>query len=361
MGVSYILERLSSMPNDSRKAFIGLDGFVDKVLRVVDKRIDGNNCTYVKTLRDYGMRISEASGLSMNVEIVQLRKKLGGNGPIMANAAAALGLDVCCAGCFGINEIRPEFSELAAHAKLISLGDSAETDAYEFEDGKIITSSLSSLNALDWETVLKSMEKDRLCSILDDSDLISLNNWTMIPAMTDIWEKLQSDMLPALSPKKRLYFFDLADPFKRTEEDLKEALSVLCGFTHFGRTILSLNLREAGLIAKTLGVEAGDCQELCRKLCRAAGLEVIIHMLDGAVGCEEGSCIKVPGFYTAQPLLSVGGGDHFNAGLVYGIELGFSLPDAMLIANAVSGYYVRTGISPDREQLCAFLKQSKAI
>ena len=45
----------------------------------------------VERLSDLGARIAAAAGLGTNMELVVERVKLGGNGPIMANALAALG------------------------------------------------------------------------------------------------------------------------------------------------------------------------------------------------------------------------------------------------------------------------------
>ena len=63
----------------------------------------------------------------------------------------------------------------------------------------------------------------------------------MIPAMTGIWKRIQSDILPSLSDKGRLYFIDMADPGKRTGADIAEALRAMTDFERFGRTLLSCN------------------------------------------------------------------------------------------------------------------------
>ena len=79
-------DKLDTLKPDALKAAIGFDGFVDEVVHVVKKRIDPENYTRVLTLTEYGQRIAATSGLSATVEIVTISKKLGGNGPILANA-----------------------------------------------------------------------------------------------------------------------------------------------------------------------------------------------------------------------------------------------------------------------------------
>ena len=69
-------------------AFVGLDGFVDEILHVVDKRYDATRFDRVPTIAAYASRLAAAAGKSANIELVNVMTKLGGNGPIMANALA---------------------------------------------------------------------------------------------------------------------------------------------------------------------------------------------------------------------------------------------------------------------------------
>ena len=73
------------------KATVGLDGFVDEIIAVVDKRQDFARFDPVKTIGALGAKITSAAGQSSNYELIVKQMKLGGNGPIMANALAAGG------------------------------------------------------------------------------------------------------------------------------------------------------------------------------------------------------------------------------------------------------------------------------
>ena len=78
--------KLRAKKGFSLNMMIGLDGFVDEIIHLVDKRIDFNNFTRIRTIAEYGERITKAAGLSTNIEMVTIQTKLGGNGPILANA-----------------------------------------------------------------------------------------------------------------------------------------------------------------------------------------------------------------------------------------------------------------------------------
>src|SRR6266567_2397920 len=68
----------------------------------------------------FGNKILRAAGQSSNYELVVKQMKLGGNGPIMANALASHGMSVTYIGCVGYPTIHPVFAELAKRAKVIS-------------------------------------------------------------------------------------------------------------------------------------------------------------------------------------------------------------------------------------------------
>src|SRR5689334_20636436 len=89
------------------KATIGLDGFVDNIIAVVDKRQDGNHYDPVRTIDQLADKIKKAAGQSSNYEMVIKQQKLGGNGPIMGNALASMGMSLTYIGSLGYPSIHP--------------------------------------------------------------------------------------------------------------------------------------------------------------------------------------------------------------------------------------------------------------
>jgi sugar/nucleoside kinase (ribokinase family) len=70
---------------------------------------------------------------------------------------------------------------------------------------------------------------------------------------------------------------------------------------------------------------------------------------------------KCDTFFCKEPAILTGGGDNFNAGFCYATFHDLDLFQALLVANAVSGSYVKTGISPDAATLIEFLKQNPGV
>ncbi len=346
-------------------SLIGLDGFVDEIIHVVDKRQDANHYTRIQTMAEYSARIMGGSGLSMNIEIVPVQVKLGGNGPIFANALKKLGTAVTYMGAVGENAPHPIFSELSEDSVMIGLSDPAQTEAYEFNDGKIIVSKLNSFNRITWDRITSVIGTEKLIQMMQDSDLIGFENWTMVPHMSDIWSNVIRHVLPAVTgTANKTIFFDLADPEKRNLEDIREAVCIIGEFTKKGfRTVLGLNKKEACELAeiylgKIEDYHAHPLQELCRSLKEHLPVTcLIVHPVDCACCVLQDEYFVVQGPYCSNPVLTTGAGDNFNAGFITGWMNGFTPEESLLCGVSTSGFYVRRGRSPSAAELAEFLIQ----
>jgi len=357
-------EKLSSLSKRAAEltAFVGLDGFVDEILHVVDKRRSAETFDRVPTIERLSERVAEAAGQSTNIELVNQITKLGGNGPIMANALARFGLKVTYLGNLGFPNLHPVFQEFARRADVHSIAEPGHTDALEFDDGKVMLGKHSSLKDVNWTNIEARFGREAFAKKFESSDLIAFLNWTMLPHMSDIWEALHRDLCPLLKGARRTMFFDLADPEKRTTEDLSRALKLIARFEQYFDVILGLNEKEAGEVGKALGLQrqTGDAHSL-GALARDARAKlaigtVVIHPVSYALAAGEKSVDVVEGPYAARPKITTGAGDHFNAGFCLGKLIGFDNPMSLLAGVATSGCYVRTAKSPTIGDLSGFLR-----
>src|SRR6516225_5733429 len=171
-------------------AFVGLDGFVDDILHVVDKRENAEKYVRLPTIAQYAERLAAAAGRSTNVELVSQLTKLGGNGPIMANALASFGLKVTYLGILGYPNLHPVFADFAKRADVHSIAEPGYTDALEFEDGKIMVGKHQSLKQMNWDNIKSRFGFDKFSAAFSAADLIGFVNWTMLTAMSDIWRSV---------------------------------------------------------------------------------------------------------------------------------------------------------------------------
>ena len=243
---------------------VGLDGFVDKIVTPVDKRHGLNeNFDPIDTIDALGSRISVAAG--KNIELFPRFDKLGGNGPIMANAHLSLGLNVRYIGALGRPTIDPVFEDFASKTNAISLTNPGITTALEFKDGKLMLGNTSSLEEIDYSRILSVAGEGAFIDMLAKAEIVSMVNWTMIPKMTSILSEIVDRIMPSLPPlDTRNFFFDLTDPAKRSAEDLREVLQVISRYQAHAEVTLGLNHNEA-LQVLILGLQGG---EKTRSLCK---------------------------------------------------------------------------------------------
>ncbi len=346
----------------AKSAIVGFDGFVDTIVTPVARRHgQGENFTPMQSLTEFGQRIVAAAGKSTNIELFPRMDKLGGNGPIMANALLATGSRVTYIGALGSPAIHPVFAEMAAKARAYSICDAAHTTAVECPDGKIMLGQMKCLDEITYRRICDVVGEATFHQILGGADLVSLINWTMVPNMTAILVELVERVLPSLPKRDCIYFFDLCDPEKRSVEDLRAALAAMARFAAFGRVTLGLNLKEAQQVYAALGFAAvGEDEASLRRMAadiraKLALTTVVVHPRECAACATADGTWCVPGPFTTKPLITTGAGDHFNAGFATGQLLGLSPEACLAVGVCTSGHYVRTAKSPTLDDLETFL------
>lgn len=343
-------------------AFVGLDGFVDEITHAVDRRINANEYTRLNTITDFGDRIKEAAGRSTNIEFVRQKKKLGGNGPIMANALATLGLKVIYVGALGYPRMHSVFSSFAERAEVHSIAESGHTDAVEFLDGKVMLVKSDVLNDITWSNIQERFGRDKFERAFRQSTLVGFVNWTMIPFMSDIWDSLLAEFCAGLSVPRRRIFFDLADPQKRSVEDIQRALKLIGRFQQFFDVTLGLNEKEACEIAEVLSIKADartpeGLSTMAREMYSRLKIDtLVVHPVTYAFAIRNNDVAIVSGPKITTPLITTGAGDHFNSGFCLGQLLGLENAACVLLGVATSGYYVKTAQTPTLSDLAGILR-----
>lgn len=352
-----------------RSMLVGFDGFVDNIIAVVDKRLDATRYEAMPDITTLAGRIAAAAGQSANFELVVKQSKIGGNGPIMANALLGYGTRVTYAGVIGsgagASDVDPVFAPLAAGAaQIIALGAPAVTDALEFRDGKLMLGKLTPLEAISVAS-LRARLDGGLRQSLATSDAIATVNWTMTMAMTAIWRWLAAEVLPGLRKDRPRWFIDLADPAKRTVADLREACAAMQELQRHADVVLGMNGSEGRQVLAALGSaweggheDTGAAQRCAEEVRRRLGISVaMVHLVGSAACADAKGGYAADGFACAAPKITTGAGDHFNAGFLTALAAGLGGRDCLLVGGATSGHYVRTAQSPRSADTAAFLRK----
>lgn len=340
---------------DQKHLVIGFDGFIDEIIHVVNKRKNPEEYERITDITAFSERIASVAGLSANIELVPIQTKLGGNGPIMANAIIAQGGEVSYIGAIGKDGIHPVFRQFADTCReAVSLTGPGHTDALEFYDGKIMLGKMNNLVEVSMENLLKIKTEKELAHMLSDAGMVAFTNWTMLSNLNGIIEAFGK--LIGRLESKPMVFVDLADPGKRTDEDIALVLELIAGMPC--ETILGMNMNESSIIARVLATEEGDVVERARKIREKTGIgTVVIHPVKGAAIAHADESLWVEGPYASRPKLTTGAGDNFNAGFCTALMGGFSPGESLMAGVCTSGYYVRYAASPTRNELLGFMQQ----
>lgn len=356
-----LIEKMEQIHPSQFRALVGFDGFVDEVLHVVKTRFSRKEYIRYETLREYGVTIAEASGVNQNFEMVTIRKKMGGNGAIMADAMTVQGINVTYIGACGKDIIHPIFHDFSNKIELFSISNPGYTEAIEFKDGKIISSKLEELEDVNWMNIQKAVGIEHLVEFFKEADIVGFGNWSLLIHMTDIWKHILTHIAPNLSKRKKL-FIDLANPAKRTKEDIMESLQCIKEFSNYFDVTLGLNKREAMLIAKLIDekdtFDIFETSKFIREQLKLSILVVHNALQSFAVSEEETALIHTP--YFNNPKQVTGAGDNFNAGFILGLLLEVELQEALALGTASAGFYIRHAKNANYNDLQKFLQDWKA-
>ncbi len=366
-------------PDAIPAAVVGFDGFIDWIARVVDRRHDMSVDGYepIRTIGAYAARCAAAAGKSTNIEVVDVEQRWGGNGPLLAGTMARLGTPTTYIGAVGSangpREVDPLFAPLAdACQGVIPIGLPGRTDAFEFDDGKLMFNRTGNVQRVGWDLVREAVGVDRLIALMAKAPTLGLVNWSLMGEVESIWHGLMDEVYPRLAdlpadvrsdatPAKRTVFIDLSDPAKRSDEDVERVLTTIRALHSHASVTLGLNLAEAQRIAAVTGVafDEDSLERTASDLLGTVGIGcVVIHPREGAAAATEaGERASFVGPTAARPTISTGAGDHFNGGFVFARSTGLGLAESLAAGCAASGWYVRHAAAPSRGDLVRFLNQ----
>ena len=353
--LAQLQERLQRPQLPTSGVFVGFDGFVDTIMKVVKQRHNYHN-DYILTISEFASAIQSGSGKSRQFELVTERIKPGGNAPILFNTLQKFGIPAICAGSIGYPTIHPVFSEMNAD-HLIPLANPGDSHAIEFADGKIILSELGAFERYNWKYLVKTQGIAKLRDAMLSSDLIAFVDWANLPFASDIWDGALHEIIKVSGRKNFRFFFDLCDPSKKTTEQMDEVFDLMGSFAVYGEVTLGLNENETLRIWCAFhGVDPNDSahiptvEQAGRELYNMINIPyLLVHPIDRTILFAPQETITQKGRLVTQPKVLTGGGDNLNAGYICGLLNGFTLQQCMLLAMATSGAYIQNGTSPDVE------------
>ncbi|CAD5265299.1 MULTISPECIES: hypothetical protein [unclassified Imperialibacter] len=351
-----LLQTLQSNGKDfaSKQVFVGFDGFIDKIKKAIKQKA-GKNTVFFKTLPEFSERINSASGKSGQIEMITQKVKLGGNAPIFANTMGKLKVRTICFGSLGYPKPHSVFTDLNENCEVMSVLNPGESDAIEFDDGKMIFSDLSVFEEYDWAYIKKTADMQRMSDAIRGSHLIAFLDWVNLPHASDIWKGVLEEIIEPSGKRDFLFFFDLCDPTKKTTSQIKQTLKLISKFSQFGKVTLGLNENEALKLWAAIKSAEGVSKDVATPPVREAGAVIyqfmdidclLLHPSDRTIAFTKKEVLELKGNPVVNPKVLTGGGDNLNAGYCQGLLHGLPLSQCLLLGMATAGAYIENGYSP---------------
>lgn len=351
------------LQNISGKILLGCDGFVDETYEIVEVRKSQSEFTPMKKLKQFGeLLVARADG-GVGLELVPKRRCEGGFAINTGRVAACLGLMPRLPGLYGRQAIDPAYEPFKDICELFSLGDPALTIALEFGDGKVLMSNLAAVSTLNWGDFEKHFGEQKLKEMFSGVDILGLGYWSLTANFDELFRGFMKQY-ETLTPPRRM-FFDFADIKKKSSESFIRSLELIKSFGSKIPMVLSLNEHEVLELFSRIGVERPDLTPPAISAALAIARkkigfdELVVHTPEfaAASSAAAGEAYALQDRQTKIVRLA-GAGDSFNGGYLCASLGDLSLKERLVVANAVTAFFVTHGTPPNKAELLAQIEKA---
>jgi hypothetical protein len=345
------------------KVLLGCDGFVDETYEIVEVRKGPSEFVPMKRLRQFGeLLVARADG-GVGVELVPKRRCEGGFAINTGRVAACLGLKPCLTGLYGKAGIDPAYHEFQDSCELLSLGHPALTIALEFGDGKVLMSNLEAVSSLSWADFKNHFGETRLKELFAGVDILGLGYWSLTSNFDGLFLGFMEQYESATPPRRM--FFDFADIKKKSCESFIRSLEMIRSYNGKIPMTFSMNEHEVMELFLRVGVERPELKPAAIASALAVAREkigfdeLVVHTPEfgAASNAKEGEAYAIQDRQTKVVRLA-GAGDSFNGGYFCASLGDLPIKQRLVVANAVTAYFVTHATAPNREQLLVQIEKA---
>ncbi len=338
------------------KVLLGCDGFVDETYQIVEVRKSLTDFTPMNRLKQFGeLLVARADG-GVGLELVPKRRCEGGFAINTGRIAACLGLKPSLPGLYGKDTIDPAYHEFQTNCELLSLGNPALTIVFEFGDGKVLMSNLEAVSSLTWERFKNHFGPAKLREMFAGVDILGLGYWSLTADFDGIFHGFM-EQYQGVTPPRRM-FFDFADIKKKSPESFAKSLALIRAHNDRIPMTFSMNEHEVMELFSRIGVERPELKPaaVARALTVAREKigfdELVVHTPEfaAASNAKDGEAYAIQERQTKTIRLA-GAGDSFNGGYLCASLGNLPIKQRLVIANAVTAFFVTHATGPTKEQL----------
>ena len=353
------------MEDLDNKLVIGIDGFVDQVWQVVKTRNTLEDYQLYEEMSDFSRKLAASGNGGFLNEILYKRRDFGGFTGNAGSAVIGLGIKPTIIGLFGKDRIDPVYERFIEESELITTGNPAIDQIFEFADGKLMMPTMIDVISQNWQNIVDAVGMNKLKEIFSKAEVIALGYWSIIFGFNEIVEGIY-DLIGEDGKNKRL-LFDLSDIRKSDKTELMGDLEKLSALNEKMPMTLCLNEHETEILFSHCGEtlsheskEAEDADEKTERVRKIIGMdELVVHTPYFAVASSsaEGR-MTLPQNHCDLAVATTGAGDHFNGAYAVGLLRRLPMAERLALANAVVYWYVSMGWSPSEEDVQSVLSRA---
>ena len=207
-----------------------------------------------------------------------------------------------------------------------------------------------------------------LKTVLTDCQVIVFSDWAFVDSASQLWDGFLSDVIKPLHRKDLHFIFYLGDPAKKPAPEVDEIIDIISDFSSHGQVTLLLNENEALKLWMVLhGQDPGrtldnakspGLKEKYQSIFNTMNVNhLLIYSVDHAILFSGQQQFELRAKATTNRTISQNVKDNFNAGYSLGLLLQLDISHCVALGLTVSGAYIATGTSPDREALLSYIKR----
>jgi hypothetical protein len=237
------------------------------------------------------------------------------------------------------------------------------TIALEFGDGKVLMSDLQAVSDLSWDGFKTHFGEAKLKELFAGVDILGLGYWSLTANFDGLLQGFM-DQYKDTTPPRRM-FFDFADIKKKSSESFLRSLEMIRAYNAKIPMTFSLNEHEVMELFSRIGVgrpelkPAAIASALTEAREKIGFDELVVHTPEfgAASSAKEGEAYAIQERQTKVIRLA-GAGDSFNGGYLCA-SLGYlPLKQRLVVANAVTAFFVTHAAGPTKEQLLAQIEMA---
>jgi sugar/nucleoside kinase (ribokinase family) len=194
-------------------------------------------------------------------------------------------------------------------------------------------------------------------------DILGLGYWSLTADFDGIFQGFMEQYETGTPPRRM--FFDFADIKKKSSESFMKSLELIRSYNGKIPMTFSLNEHEVMELFSRIGVERPELKPAAIAAALTAAREkigfdeVVVHTPEfgAASSAKEGEAYALQERQTNVVRLA-GAGDSFNGGYLCASLGDLPLKQRLVIANAVTAYFVTHATAPTREQLLVQIEKA---